>query len=132
MGLSRNARKKLGLEKGETRKSVTYVTPLPENLNDKAMEQHADKIRKLNQIFKDKGYRMVCKDDPIKRPAIHRLAVYLNRISVADTAYFWNNWDLDPVCHFAYEIAKFFEVPIEFENPEDKKLAEEEYAQEEK
>ena len=123
-------RKKLGLIKGEPRKSFINVSPLPDNLSSKGMDYHADKLRKVNQIFKDKGYRMACKDDPIKRPAIHRLAVYLNRMSVADTAYFWNNWDLDPVCHFAYEIAKFFEVPIEFENPEDEKLAEEEYAQE--
>lgn len=112
-------RMKLRLAKGDSRKTFMNVTPLSENLNPEAMKCHADKIRKVNQTFEDRGYRVFCKDDPIKHPGLHRLAFYLNRMSVVDTVYFWNNWELDPVCVYAYEIAKFFDVHVEFENPKD-------------
>ena len=117
MGLSRNARIKMGLSKNKITKSVVHISPLDKNLSTDGMEKHADKLRKVCKSFNDQGYRMANKDDVIKRPGLHRLALFLNRMSVADLAYFWNNWELDPVCVWAYRIAKFFDVSIQLETP---------------
>lgn len=104
-------------QKKETKKIVMQVSPLDSKLNTDGMEKHADKLRKVRKSFNDQGYRLANGYDLIKRPGLHRLAMFLNRMSVTDLAYFWDNWELDPVCVCAYRLAKFFKVPVQLETP---------------
>ena len=112
-------------QKKETKKIVMQVSPLDKNLGTDGMEKHADKIRrkdtnklrKVRKSFNDQGYRLPNIRDLIKRPGLYRLAWILDRMSVTDLAYFWDNWELDPVCVWAYRLAKFFNVPIQLETP---------------
>jgi hypothetical protein len=112
-------------QKKETKKIVMQVSPLDKNLGTDGMEKYADKIRrkdtnklrKVRKSFNDQGYRLPNIRDLIKRPGLYRLAWILDRMSVTDLAYFWDNWELDPVCVWAYRLAKFFDVPIQLETP---------------
>lgn len=104
-------------QKKETKKIVMHVSPLDSKLSIDGLEKHADKLRRVCKSFNDQGYRLANINEPIKRPSLHRLAWFLNRMSVTDLAYFWDNWELDPVCVWAYRIAKFFNVPIQLETP---------------
>ncbi len=101
-------------QKKKSKKPVVYVSPV--NSNDE-IKDYADKLRKVSKAFDDQGYRMANKNDPIKRPDLYRLAMTLNHMSGADVAYFWDNWELDPVCVWAYKLAKFFKVPVQLETP---------------
>ena len=112
-------------QKKETKKIVMQVSPLDKNLGtdepkklaDKIRRKDTNKLRKVRKSFNDQGYRLPNIRDLIKRPGLYRLAWILDRMSVTDLAYFWDNWELDPVCVWAYRLAKFFNVPIQLETP---------------
>lgn len=105
-------------QKKETKKIVMLVSPLDKNLGTTdELKKLADRLWEVCKSFTDQGYRVANRNDSIKHPGLHRLAWLLIQMSVSDLAYFWGNWELDPVCVWAHRLAKFFDVPIQLETP---------------